>query len=205
MKLKIILLFILINCSLHSQTNNELVNEVAKEYKDYKKKSVIDTTDKRIITLLDNLFNESLQSDENKISEETIDLYKKFYSIDSLPNWHLFFLFSNYQTFISEATHNPALANPDLQLWLIKTLSSEIESIFGYVPVMVAIYQGEAFLATGRKEAAIAHFSKYGRIYPNAIPIKVYRFQIESEFDIKEKLYDDLKTNHSTHWMVKNL
>jgi|APTNR8051073442_1049403.scaffolds.fasta_scaffold06233_3 tetratricopeptide (TPR) repeat protein len=204
MKLKILLLFILASYSLMSQPD-DIIEAVKKDYSEYKSKTIIDSTDKRLIVLLENLFLESLQSNENTFSESTLASLRNFNEDSNLPNWHLFYLYMFYQSFVAEATQNPNLANPELQLWLIETLTEEVENIFGIVPVIVAIYKGEALLATGQKSKAINHFDKFIKIYPDAIPIKVYQFQLESNFDKKESLYNDLKTNYPDHWMVKSL
>ncbi len=204
MKFRIFLIIFLTTCSVFSQIQDVVV-ATEEEYKELKSKTIIDSSDTRILKLLDNLFNESLQSDENSITEETVNLYKMFNEAGNIPNEHLFFLFTTYQYFVSEATRNPKLSNPDLQLWLINTLSEEMDTLFGVIPKMVAIYKGESLLATGQKSEAIKHFAKFIAIYPNAIPIKVYRFQLESDFTKKEIMYNELKTKHTNHWMVKGL
>ncbi len=204
MKLKILILFILASYSLLSQPV-DIIEAVKKDYGEYKSKTIIDSTDKRLLVLMENLFLESLQSNENTLSESTLSSLRNFNEDSSLPNWHVFYLYMFYQSFVADAAQNPNMANPELQLWLIETLTKEVENIFGVVPTVVAIYKGEALLATGQKREAIKHFNRFSVIYPEAIPIKVYRFHLESDFKKKEKMYNELKSNHPNHWMVKDL
>lgn len=204
MKYKILLLFIIATYTLSSQTD-DMISAVKKDYSEVKSKSIIDSSDKRILVLLDNLFLESLQSNDNTFSESTLTSLRNFNEDENLPNWHVFYLYMFYQSFVADATRNPDLANPELQLWLIETLTEEVESLFNVVPKVVAIYKGEALLATGQKSKAIEHFDRFSIIYPDAIPIKVYRFHLESDFKKKEKMYNQLKANHPNHWMVKGL
>jgi hypothetical protein len=204
MKYKTLLFFIITTYTLSSQTD-DMISAVKKDYSDVKSKSIIDSSDKRILVLLDNLFLESLQSDDNTFSESTLASLQNFNEDESLPNWHLFYLYMFYQSFVADASRNPSLANPELQLWLIETLTDEVESVFGVIPTVVVIYKGEALLATGQKSKAIKYFDRFSIVYPDAIPIKVYRFHLESDFKKKEKMFIELKTNHSNQRMVKDL
>lgn len=161
-----------------------------------KKKTEISSTDKKIVTLLDKIYQKTLQADTLELDEVTMSEYISYHTDTTLANRHIALMFDNYQTLINEAAAKRQSPPAEICVPLMTSLSQECLSIFNSVPVIVSIYMGEALQDAGMLEEASEHFKKAIGIYPNSIPLLVYNYMYEK---------DEVKKKYPKHWLVKDL
>lgn len=66
-----------------------------------KNKTHVDSSDKKIFSLLDKLYEKTLQANDNEPDEETIREYQTYQTNTTLANRHIALLFDTYQNIIS--------------------------------------------------------------------------------------------------------
>jgi len=169
-----------------------------------KRWSKIDASDKTIVSILDRLYEATLQSEELQTDQEAFQKYEQFKTDTTLANRHIAFLFDEYQNIVNEAAARQT-APGEICVPLMKTLVQECESLYGKVPVIVCIYMGEAFAGAGMIDEARSYFKTSLQSYPNSIPLLVYDYKFEQDPVKKQKKLAELKKKYPKHWMVKDL
>ena len=170
-----------------------------------KNKTKIIATDKTILDVLDQMYEQIMQANDGKLDEKTIKKYHQFQTDTTLSNRHIALLFDNYQTIITETAAKGENAPADICVPLMKSLASECVSLYNYIPVIVCIYMGEALESAGMAEEARKHFKMSLQFYPNSIPLMVYNYKLEQDPKKKNEQLTELKKKYSQHWMVKDL
>ncbi len=170
-----------------------------------KRKTRIDSTDKKLLVLLNQLYNQTMQADNGSPTEETIKAYQRYITDTTLANRQVALLFDNYQNLITQATSDGKRPPPDICVPLMKALVSECMGVYNQIPPIVCIYMGEALQSAGMMDEAREHFRKSLQFYPNAIPLLVYTYQLEQNDSKKKEELADLKKRFPKHWMVKSL
>jgi hypothetical protein len=167
-----------------------------------KNKTQIVPSDKQILSLLDKMYEKTLQANESELDEGTIAEYQQYQSNTTLANRHIALLFDNYQTIITR-TGGKAPAN--ICIPLMKSLSGECLLLYNNIPAIVCVYMGEALQSAGMIENAREHFRISLQFYPNSIPLLVYNYRLESDNVKQKQQLADLKRKYGQHWMVKDL
>ncbi|MNS85437.1 hypothetical protein D3C72_1193030 [compost metagenome] len=170
-----------------------------------KRHAKIDATDKTIYTILDSMYMQALQADSGDVAEETAQAYGQFATDTTLANRHIALLFDNYRTVLSGTSTKGVQPPPEICIPIINKLAEECMALYGSVPAIVNIYQGEALESAGETDKARAHFKKSLKTYPGSIPIMVYNYQFEQNAQKKKAALKLLKKKYPNHWMVKGL
>jgi tetratricopeptide (TPR) repeat protein len=170
-----------------------------------KRHAKIDATDKTIYTILDNMYAQALQADSGDVSEEALLAYSKFASDTTLANRHIAILYENYRTIMSGTALKGVQPPPEICIPIINKLAQECLALYGSVPAIVNIYQGEALESAGEIDKARAHFKQSLQTYPGSIPILVYNYEFEQNAQKKKAALKLLKKKYPNHWMVKGL
>lgn len=164
-----------------------------------KKETKVDKSDKTVYDLLNNIYEEMLQSEPGVLKPETIDKVQNFYSDNNSKNKHIFNMFFAYQNHITETAAVGKEPNSKFQVDLMSDLEEEINNVYGDVPIIILIYKAEALNSNGQTKESADLISSSLAIFPDSIPLKVYKY-----LDTKdEKIKLDLIKNHSNHWMVQ--
>lgn len=177
-----------------SQENSgikEMINTLTKN-------EIRDSTDKTIYHLMDELFQGILQSDNLNVSQETIAKIDKIMKSDQVKNKHLLMLFLLYQNVVGQSAQSGA-SNPQAQVEILRTLSNEYSNIYNQIPVIIYIYLAEAYKANKQHEEVVKTLNVSRKLYPDAIPLKVYQYMETKD----ETLKADILKNHKDHWLVK--
>ena len=164
-----------------------------------KSTSGTDATDTRIFDLLQNFYNEALQADNGNLSQETVQHVNNYVGDTKTKNRHLLMMFLMYQQHISQTAAKGEKPNSEYQVNLTKLLEKEMNAVYGKVPTIVYIYKAEALQSHGKIEEAKAAIVTALKVYPDSVPLKVYRYLDTQDEQIKK----DLVQNHSGHWLVK--
>lgn len=162
------------------------------------KNEIRDSTDKTIYHLMDELFQGILQSDNLNVSQETIAKIDKIMKSDQVKNKHLLMLFLLYQNVVGQSAQS-GTSNPQAQLEILRTLSNEHSNIYNQIPVIIYIYLAEAYKANKQHEEVVKTLNVSRKLYPDAIPLKVYQYMETKD----ETLKADILKNHKDHWLVK--
>ena len=170
-----------------------------------KNKTRVSSSDIKIITLLDKLYEKTLQSDDFTLDEETAREYNQYRTDTSLANRHIAFLFDTYQSIITDYLEKHEKPPVEFRLHLINTLAAECVSLYKKTPVVVCIYIGETLLDAGMEDKAREHFKMSLQFYPNSIPLLVYDYRLEQDSNKKKQKLNELKKKYPKHWMVKDL
>jgi hypothetical protein len=170
-----------------------------------KRHAKIEATDKTIYTILDNMYAQALQADSGDVSEETMLAYSKFASDTTLANRHIALLYENYRTIMSGTALKDVQPPPEICIPIINKLAQECLALYGSVPALVNIYQGEALESAGETDKARSHFKQSLKTYPGSIPILVYNYEFEQNAQKKKAALKQLKKKYPNHWMVKGL
>jgi hypothetical protein len=170
-----------------------------------KNKTKIVATDKTILTILDKMYEQTMQANDGQLDEETIRKYQQFQTDTTLANRHIALLFDTYQTIITETAAKSKNAPADICVPLMKTLAGECVSLYNNIPAIVCIYMGEALQSAGMTDEARKHFKMSLQFYPNSIPLLVYNYRLEQDETKKKEELTELKKKYSNHWMVKDL
>ena len=190
----IILLFIPV---AHSQSSTE--KTLDSTLNRLKSASGTDASDTRIFDLLQSFYNEALQADNGDLSQETVQHVNNYVADTKTKNRHLLMLFLMYQQHISQTAAKGEKPNSEYQVALTKLLEKEMNAVYGKVPTIVYIYKAEALQSHGKIEEAKATIVSALKVYPDSVPLKVYRYLDTQDEQIKK----DLVQNHSGHWLVK--
>lgn len=177
-----------------SQENSgikEMINTLTKN-------EIRDSTDKTIYHLMDELFQGILQSDNLNVSQETIAKIDKIMKSDQVKNKHLLMLFLLYQNVVGQSAQS-GTSNPQAQLEILRTLSNEYSNLYNQIPVIIYIYLAEAYKANKQHEEVVKTLNVSRKLYPDAIPLKVYQYMETKD----ETLKADILKNHKDHWLVK--
>jgi len=164
-----------------------------------------DASDKKIIALLDKLYEKTLQANDLQLDQKTMNEYQRYKTDTTLANRHIALLFDNYQTIINNTASEGKNAPPEICLPLMQQLSQECRLLYNNVPVIVCIYLGESLLNAGRKDDARAHFKVSLDQYPNSIPLMVYNYRLEQDPSKQKSMLEQLKKKYPRHWMVMDL
>lgn len=170
-----------------------------------KNKTKIYATDKTILTVLDQMYEQTMQANDGQLDEKTIKSYLQFQTDTTLANRHIALLFDTYQTIITETAAKGKEAPADICVPLMKTLAGESVSLYNKIPAIVCIYMGEALQSAGMIDEARKHFKTSLQYYPNSIPLLVYNYKLEQDSIKKKEQLVYLKKKFSKHWMVKDL
>jgi hypothetical protein len=114
----------------------------------------------------------------------------------SINNRDLFYGLLQYYTYT---------ISPGLALMLISELGIRYERRFGNMHPLILLHTAESLINLGNREAALIFINDLLSTNPNFIPAKVYSWQLEIEPVIKQRKYNELKTNHPNHWIVKQI
>lgn len=194
MKKIVIIFFIIVSSNLFAQ-KTEAYNSFIKELK---KDSKIDKDDKTVYNLLNNFYDEMLQSDAGGIEPETLKKITDFYANKDSKNKQILNMFIAYQNNISDAVTVGNLPDPKFQLELINDLQEEIRNTYNDIPIIVLIYKVEALNSDNQLKESANLIESSLKSFPNSIPLKVYKYLYSKD----EKIKNDLVRNHSKHWMV---
>jgi len=170
-----------------------------------KNKTKIVPSDKTILTLLDKMYEQTMQANYGLLDEKTVRKYQQFQTDTTLANRHIALLFDTYQTIITETAAKGEKPPADICVPLMKSLAGECVSLYNKIPVIVCIYMGEALLSAGMTDEARTHFKMSLQFYPNSIPLLVYNYKLEQDQTKKKEELTELKKKYSKHWMVKSL
>lgn len=149
--------------------------------------------------LLNDFYEETLQSDSGMISTKTYERLDAFLRNEKSFNKHLITLFIAYQDYVGETARSGLPPDSKFQVFLINKTEEEIQKIYGKVPALILIYKSEAYNSDKQYELASKIVSAGLKEYPNSIPLKVYEYLNTKSTEIKQ----DLIMYHSEHWMVK--
>lgn len=170
-----------------------------------KKNSIISKKDKSIIKLLDKTYELTLQADDGAMDESLARKYEQYRTDSSLANRHIAYLFDSYQVLLMSAYEKQQQAPAELCIPIMYNLANECVNLFGVVPAIVCIYQGEALLGADMVDEARKHFKMSLQFYPKSVPLQVYDYRLEQDPNEKQRKFIKLKKDHPNHWMVQGL
>lgn len=170
-----------------------------------KNKARITSSDSTVLKLLDDLYEQTLQANDEQPDEKTINQFFQYRTDTTLANRHIVYLFDTYQNLITETASKGEAAPAYLCIPLIQTLASECVSLYNFIPVIVCVFMGEALISADLLDDARKHFELCLQFYPESIPLLVYNYRLELNSSKKEKMLENLKKNYSKHWMVRDL
>ena len=192
---KLILLFSLfVSISLFSQQSedDQIIAQLTEN-------AIVDKTDKTILKLLDDFYDQALQSDKGELNTEIQDRIKKLYNDKQSKNMQILTMFLVYQEHINETAAVGKPADTNFQMKLLTRLENDLQGTYGKIPIIIYIYKAEALNSMGNRKESARIVSTTLNKFPDSIPLKVYQFMETKEPAIKE----DLLKNHANHWMVK--
>lgn len=199
---KLVLLITLIAVStVFSQ--NTLSQAAIKQFEAINSATVIDSKDMRVYTLLDVFYEENLNADNGSPSQESIDQISEIMTDEKFPNRNLLEILLIYQDqlrFMAERNEKP---NPGYQFMTTDLLARESKKIYGKVPVLIQIYQGEAFMVAYNDDKAQAIFKEILTTNPDCMPARVYSCMLTKDEAEKKRLTEALKKERPNHWMVQ--
>lgn len=170
-----------------------------------KNKTQVSASDKNVISLLDKLYEKTMQANENELDEKTLKEYYSYQTNTTLANRHIALLFDTYQNIITETAAKGQKAPSEICIPLMKSLSGECLKLYNSIPAIICIYMGEALQSGGMLEEARKHFEMSLQFYPNSIPLLVYNYKLENDPKKKQEKLLNLKNKYPKHWMVKDL
>lgn len=170
-----------------------------------KRNTQVVPSDKKVLVLLDKLYQKTLQANEAELDEATIKEYQQYQTNTTLANRHLVLLFDNYQTIITETSAQGGIAPAKICIPLMKSLSGECLLLYNTIPAVVCIYMGEALQSAGMTDQAREHFKTSLQFYPDSIPLMVYNYKLEQDPVRRKEQLAALKKKHAKHWMVLDL
>ena len=195
MKKIILFLFLIFTLNSFSQKSEEYV----KFSEEIKRNSKSDKNDKTVFDLLNDFYEQVLQSDNGELNQNTIRKIEELYADHNAKNLQILSLFLAYQEHISETVSTGRKPNIDLQLDLLNDLENELKEVYNKVPVIVIIYKAEALNSAGQSQKYSELLKQSLIEFPDSVPLKVYSY-----LDTKnEELKLNLIKKHSNHWMLK--
>jgi len=194
-RLILILIFLPLSLPAFSQKSGKYIHYIEQ----LKSGTQSDKNDKTVLKLLNDFYEQVLQSDNGELNQNTLRTIQELYADHDAKNLQILSMFLAYQEHISESFGAGSEPDTTFQLNLLNDLESELDTVYGNIPVIVKIYKAEALNSAGQNQ-------EYGELlrqslieFPNSVPLKVYSY-----LDTKdEKLKIDLIKNHSNHWMVQ--
>jgi len=94
---------------------------------------------------------------------------------------------------------------PALALIIISELGIRYNERFGNIHPLISLHIAESLINFGNNEVAVGFIDEILSANPNFVPAKVYSWQLERNTTIKQRKYNELKTNYRNHWMVKQI
>ncbi|HXF49369.1 MAG TPA: hypothetical protein VNL73_08105 [Verrucomicrobiae bacterium] len=171
-----------------------------------KRNSSISASDKSIIVLFDRMYDMGLQSDDGgPLDTNLVHKLRQYRTDFSLPNRHIAYLFDSYDQIIHLLNEEGKKLPSELCIRITDHLASECRKLFGLVPVVVRIYQGEALLNARMIDKAREHFRFSLQEFPHSVPLRVYDCQLDANPGRREKKLKKLRQDHPNHWMVRDL
>ena len=195
MKKLILLLAFAVSLPLFAQQTNDYEQFIAQ----LKKNSRPDKNDRAVWNLLNDFYEEALQSDAGELNRNTVEKMQKLYADRKAKNMQILHLFMVYNNHISQTAAQGKTPDSGLQVGLMLELEKEMADTYGKVPAIVRIYKAEALVSNGQHKESADVISAGLLEYPGSVPLKVYRFLETND----EGLKTDLIKNHPDHWMVK--
>ena len=158
-----------------------------------------DKSDKAVLNLLNDFYEQALQSEKGELNPNISDRIQKLYADKNSKNMQILNMFLVYQEHISQTAAVGKKPDSNFQVNLMNSLETEVKNVYGDVPVIIEIYKAEALNSNGQTKESAEIISKNIEKFPNSIPLKVYRYLDNKDENIKQ----DLIKNHSNHWMVQ--
>lgn len=195
MKKLSLILFFFISISITAQQPEDY-----KKYIDQlKKEAKTDPQDKAVFDLLQEFYNQVLQSDLGELNPDVSTKFEKLYQNPKAGNYYLLVMFMIYQDHITQTAAAGKMSNAKFQIDLMTDLETEFKTVYNKVPAIVYIYKTEAFNSDNQSAEALTAINNGLTAYPDSVPLKVYKYLNTQNPAIK----NDLIKNHSNHWMVK--
>ncbi|MDW9381037.1 hypothetical protein [Chryseobacterium sp. JV558] len=160
--------------------------------------SKIDTNDKVVYNLMEELYQKNLQAENDEMTPEFMHKMEKAVSDTDTKNMHLLYLLLMYQQHISQAVTKGTSPNPEFQIEIMSLLENETKDVYGKIPAIIYIFKAEALDGGQKKEEAKKTVASGLKEYPDSVPLKVYGYLNTKD----ETLRQDLIKNHPNHWMV---
>jgi hypothetical protein len=170
-----------------------------------KRNANINSSDRTIVSVLDDLYQTTMQANDGQPDEKTIQKYQQFQTDITVANRHIALLFDTYQMVITETAAKGQKPPADICVPLMKNLAGECIKLYDQIPAIVCVYMGEALQSAGMTNEARTHFQTALQFYPNSVPLQVYNYRLEQDTDKQKQMLTQLKKKHSKHWMVKDL
>ena len=114
----------------------------------------------------------------------------------SIDNRDLFYGMLQYYNFV------PA---PQLALMIITSIGILYEERFGTTHPVILLHIAESLINLGFRENAVEYINSILSTNPDFIPAKVYSWQLEENQELRQRKYNELKTNHPNHWIVRQI
>lgn len=195
MKNLILLFLLLFSINAFSQKSDEYAKFIEQLNADTK----TDKNDKTVLNLLNDFYEQALQSDKGELNPDIPERIQKIYSDKNAKNVQILNMFLVYQEHISQTSAAGKQPDPNFQINLMTDLETELKNVYGNIPVIISIYKAEALNSNGQTKESFETVSESLEKFPNSVPLKVYKY-----LDTKdEKIKQDLVKNHSNHWMVQ--
>lgn len=195
MKKLILIVFVLISFQSFSQQTEEYKTFIEQ----IKKDSKTDKNDKTVYNLLNDFYEQALQSDNGELKPEIPQRIQNVYADKNAKNVQILSMFLAYQEHVSQTSALGKPSDSDFQINLMIDLEREIKNTYGNIPVIIKIYKAETLNSNGQINEAAELISTSLIEFPNSVPLKVYKYLDSKD----EKIKADLIKNHSTHWMVQ--
>ncbi|MBW8359241.1 MAG: hypothetical protein K0M63_05475 [Weeksellaceae bacterium] len=195
MKKLILLLAFAVSLPLFAQQTKDDEQFIAHLKKDTR----TDKNDRAVWNLLNDFYEEALQSDAGELNRKTVEKMQKLYADKRAKNMQILNLFMAYNNHISQTAAQGKTPDSGLQVDLMLELEKEMADTYGKVPAIVRIYKAEALVSNGQHKESADVISAGLLEYPGSVPLKVYHFLETND----ERLKTDLIKNHPDHWMVK--
>ncbi|MRM83904.1 hypothetical protein [Riemerella anatipestifer] len=195
MKNLLLVFFIFLSINIFSQKSEEYKQFIQQLKNDTK----TDKNDKSVLKLLNDFYEQALQSEKGELNPDILDRIQKIYADKNSKNLQILNMFLMYQDHITKTAAVGKQPDSKFQVDLMDDLEAEIKSVYGECPVIIDIYKAEALNSNGQAKESAEIISKSLEKFPNSVPLKVYKY-----LDTKdEKIKQDLIRNHSRHWMVQ--
>lgn len=184
-------------------SQNTLSQAAIKQYEAINAATVIDGKDMTVYKLLDALYQEGLNTDEGAPSQKTINEITRIMADSTIPNRNLLEILLIYQDQLRLMAEQNEKPNSGFQFMTTDLLARESQKIYGKVPILIQIYQGEAFMVAYNDDKARAIFKEILAAYPDCVPARVYSCMLTKDEAEKQRLANALKKERPNHWMVQ--
>jgi len=159
-----------------------------------------DSGNNNIEEVLDRAFAQ-FNSDENPYDSgshlELVNNIVKVIADSEYPNRDLYYALFSYYLFGNNY--------PWEALQSLDYLSQKYRARYGDFHPLFYLQTIESLINGGYKKEAKPLIDDLLEISPEFVPGHVYKWQLEEDSLVKEKLYSDLKANYPDHWIVKQL